>query len=131
DLSLPEYPIASGVDADELTARIDRAVQALAQAQGDLMSLLNSPPRPVTGVEPLRTALLRMSYFGVPGAVPLSATGDGQEQLTALLAQAQSVAKEVGQRLDRIGKLAGADETTAEKRHEYQLARTREIFGPD
>src|SRR4030095_8885175 len=88
DLSLPEYPIASGVDADEVTARIDLSVQAMAQAQGDLMSVWNSQLSPVTGVEPLRTVLLRMSYFGVPGAVPLSATGDGQEQLTALLAQA-------------------------------------------
>jgi hypothetical protein len=131
DLSLPEDPAALGVDADELAARVDHAVQALGQAQTDLLSLLNTQPSAPAAVEPLRTALLRMTYFGIQGAVPLSATGTGDDGLKVLLAQAQSVSKEAAQHLDRIAKLVGANETTAEKKRDYQLARGREVFGPD
>ena len=104
DLSLPEDPVPPGLDVGELALRADRAVNSLTQAQKGLQALLPSgdggPPATPPDPEKLRAALVRMAYFGVQGAVPLSATGDSPDKRAALMAQAQSVAKEVSQRLD-------------------------------
>ena len=114
DLSLPEDPVPPGVDVDELALRADRAVNSLKEAQQRLLALLGSEPGTQPDLEKLRAALIRMAYFGIQGAVPLSATGDTPDKRTALIAQAQSVAKEVSQRLDKVGKLDIADGASAE-----------------
>jgi hypothetical protein len=131
DLSLPEAPLAPGLDADELALRADRAVGALNQAQQGLQALLGSAPATPPELEKLRAALIRMAYFGVQGAVPLSAIGNSPDKRTALLAQAQSVAKEVSRRLEKVGKMALAGGASAEAKRDYHLARMREILGPD
>jgi hypothetical protein len=105
-------------------------VEKLQQAQQSLDALLSATSGP-SDVEQLRSALLRMTFFGVQGAVPLSPTGDGPAIQSTLLAQAQSVAKEVNQRLTRIAKLTGADSTAPEVLRDYHLARAREVFGAD
>jgi hypothetical protein len=130
DLSLPEAPSSTALDVNELATRADRAVEKLQQAQQSLDALLSATSGP-SDVEQLRSALLRMTFFGVQGAVPLSPTGDGPAIQSTLLAQAQSVAKEVNQRLARIAKLAGADSTAPEVLRDYHLARAREVFGAD
>ena len=85
---------------------MDRLVAALRQAQAILQALL---PRDGGGDVPnqdaLRSSLIRMASFGIQGAFPLSATEDIPETQRALLIQAQSVEKEVRQRLDRIEEL--------------------------
>src|SRR5262249_2262613 len=124
-------PSAIGLDIAELAARVDQAVHQLQQAQQLLTGLLSGLPGNPPDLGPLRTALLHMTSFGVQGAVPLSATGNSPAIQATLLAQAQSVAKEVNQRLARIDKLTGADAPTSEARRDYHLARIREVFGPD
>jgi len=131
DLCLPENPSPVEFDVSELATRVDRAMRAMEEAQVPLMSLISSQSGTLVTPEELRTALLRMTYFGIQGAVPLSAAGDEADNLEALLLQAYSVAREVGQRLERIQKLSGANETSAEKRRAYELARCLELFGPD
>ena len=110
-------------------------MNSLMQAQKGLQALLPSanggPPVTPPDLEKLRAALIRMAYFGVQGAVPLSATGDSPDKRAALMAQAQSVAKEVTRRLDNVGKLQIADGASPQERHDYHLARIREILGPD
>ena len=134
DLSLPEDPAPPGLDVDELALRADRAVNSLTQAQQGLLALLpadGGPPGTPPDPEKLRAALIRMAYFGVQGAVPLSATGDSADKRAALMAQAQSVAKEVTQRLDNVGNLQIADGASVQEKHDYHLARMREVLGPD
>ena len=134
DLSLPEDPAPPAVDVGELALRADRAVNSLTQAQKALRALLpadGGPPGTPPDPEKLRAALVRMAYFGVQGAVPLSATGDSADKRAALMAQAQSVAKEVTQRLDNVGKLQIADGASVQEKHDYHLARIREVLGPD
>lgn len=134
DLSLPEAPVAVGIDAGELAQRVDRAVNSLQGARQALQALLppsGSPPGTSFDVEGVRAALVRLVHFGIQGAVPLSAAGDGPEKRTELLVQAQSVAKEVDRRFDRITKLKIPDPPTPEAKRDYQLARIREVFGPD
>ena len=100
DLSLPEAAALSQIDAREFTQRVDRLVAALRQAQAILQALLPQDGRgdaPNPGA--LRSSLVRMASFGIQGAFPLSATEDISETQKALLIQAQSVEKEVRQRL--------------------------------
>jgi hypothetical protein len=97
DLALPEET-AGEIDAAELHDRADATVQALDQALG---------PAPVgdhVNAETLRETLLRLSYFGLPGAVPLSAAGESPEDQSILLEQARAVAREASRRMERVHK---------------------------
>jgi hypothetical protein len=135
DLSLPEAPVAVGIDAVELAQRIDRAVGRLQLAQQALQALLpsgnGSPPGTPTDLDQLRAALTGMARFGIQGTIPLSATGDSPQKRTGLLAQGRSVAKEIDRRLDRIAKLTPPNPSTPEAQLRYQLDKIREVFGPD
>jgi len=134
DLSLPEAPVVAAIDSDELEERADRAVNALQNARQTLQALL-TPGGTIPGTsfnaEGVRGGLVRLVHFGIQGAVPLSAAGDDPGKQAELLAQAQSVAKEVDRRFDRIAKLEISDQPTPETKRDYQLARIREVFGPD
>src|SRR5262249_46019108 len=131
-LALPEPRAAAAIDNDELGQRADSAVKGLQQAQQKLEALLPS----ITAANPadlgdVRVALLRMAHFGIQGAVPLSATGDTPDRRTALQTQAQSVAKEVARRLDKISKSIVGSPASDDTKRDYHLARIREVFGPD
>jgi len=110
DLSLPEET-AGEIDTLELDDRADTAVQALEQA----LSLLSDGGHANT--ETLRAALLRLSYFGLPGSVPLSATGNSPEDQSILLEQAKAVEREANRRVEKIHK------------SEDDLARLHGVFG--
>jgi hypothetical protein len=132
DLSLPEAPALSQVDASEFTLRVDRLVDALRQAQAILQALLPQDGRgDAPNLDALRSSLVRMASFGIQGAFPLSATEDIPETQRALLIQAQSVEKEVRQRLDRIEKLPAAADAASEAQREYDEKRVKEILGAD
>ncbi|RPH77125.1 MAG: hypothetical protein EHM80_13170, partial [Nitrospiraceae bacterium] len=136
DLSMPEAPAPSKIDANEFTQRVDRLVAALQQAQAALHALLpleGSGEAPVQdpSAEALRSSLIRMASFGIQGAFPLSATGDTPETRRALMIQAQSVEKEVRRRLDRIVKLPAAADPSSDARREYDEKRIKEILGAD
>jgi hypothetical protein len=134
DLSLPEAPVAVGIAVGELAQRVDQALNALQGAQQALQAVLppsGSTPGTSFDMEGIRAALVRMVHFGIQGAVPLSPAGDDPQERTKLLTQAQSVAKEVGHRLDRIAKLSIASPPSVEAERDYHLARIREVFGPD
>jgi hypothetical protein len=132
DLSLPEAAALSQIDAREFTQRVDRLVAALRQAQAILQALLPQDGRgdaPNPGA--LRSSLVRMASFGIQGAFPLSATEDISETQKALLIQAQSVEKEVRQRLDRIARLPAAADASSEAQREFDEKRLKEILGAD
>jgi hypothetical protein len=135
DLSLPEAPGSAAVDTAELKTRAERAVNALQQAQQTLQALFPpagaAAPNDASGADALRAALIRMAHFGIQGAVPVSAAGDSAQARISLLVQGQSIAKEIAQRLDRIGRLAVPDPSSAQAETEYHLSRIREVFGPD
>jgi hypothetical protein len=138
DLSLPESSAQLGLDVQELTQRTTQAQQSLTQAQQALQSLLPTEQAEGAGVavnlEALRGALLQMAAFGIQGAVPLSVMSEGYDVRSTLLRQARSVAKEVGQRLQRMAELDRTFDpanATPEVQREHNVAHLKEIFGPD
>ncbi|MEW6734623.1 MAG: TM1812 family CRISPR-associated protein [Acidobacteriota bacterium] len=110
DLSLPEDATLSGINSLELKSRADRAVKVLRESLNRLTA---------TEPEMLREALLATTYFGIPNAIPDSASGNTSQELELLLAQAASIQKEVVQRLEK-----------AEQQSD-DLMRLRAIFGED
>lgn len=138
DLSLPEASQPIGIDAQELTQRTAQAVQLLTQAHTGLRAVLPELQAERNGatvdLEALRAALLRLAFFGIPGAVPASAVGESAEARASVLSQARSAAKEVGRRLARIADLEHAFDatpTTPEARRDHDLARLQEVLGAD
>lgn len=138
DLSLPESPAASGVQNAELTRRVDQAVQSFTQASQTIRQML--PPDAdedagaAVNLDTLRTALMRGTAFGIPGAVPLDAIGAGSDVQSLLLTQARSVATDMQRRLARI---ADADRVfdraraLPEAQRDHDLARLKILFGAD
>lgn len=107
DLNLPDRSQPAAVNVAELNARANNAEQALRRVQADLQPWLEKPAEGAD-LEPLRDALLRAAHFGVAGAVPLSAAGTSAAERDVLLVQANSVAKEVAQRVERLTALKAA-----------------------
>src|SRR5262249_43985355 len=131
DLDQPGRNQAAGIDMTELENRAKRAEQALRKLQSDLQALLTNPAP--TDLEALRDAILRASYFGVPGATPLSAAGAAQADRDALVFQANSIAKELAQRVAQLATLQtnfDANSTSIEVQRDYRLNRFRAVFGP-
>ena len=138
DLSLPEAPQPSGIDAQELARRATQAVQSLTQTHQALQALLPTPQAEREGasvdLEALRAALFRATWFGIPGAVPVSAVGEDADTRAGLLRQARSVAKEVARRIERVAQLDDAfdaTQATAEARRDHEFARFKEVLGSD
>ncbi len=138
DLSLPESPEPSGVDAQELSQRTTQAAQSLARAQQALQALLPTQQAELEGapvnLEAIRAALLRMAFFGIQGAAPVSVVGETAEARADLLLQARSVAKEVSRRLERIADLERAVDiahAAPDARRDHDFARLKEVFGAD
>ncbi len=102
DLNLPERTQPAAVDVGELGTRANNAEQELQRLNNDLQPWLQPTATAATDLEPLRAALVRASHFGVQGAVPLSAAGAAPAARDVLLLQANSVAKEVARRVERL-----------------------------
>jgi hypothetical protein len=154
DLSLPDTELPPEADADTAPAgeptssparalrlgeRAEAAVDAFRRAHAALRAALPpkaDQPLPVEALETVRGLLLQLAGFGIPGAVPLSAAGAEPEARATLHAQAVSVEREVGKRVQRLASLEAAYQkaaTTASpaETRDYHLARLREVFGPD
>jgi hypothetical protein len=139
DLALPGISGGSDLRTAELTQRAERALRALQQALQALQETLFAAEQAeregtVVNLEVLRQALLRLAQFGMQGAIPLTAVGDGPDIRSMLVIQARSVATEVGRRLKRLTASAAAfdtDHATPEAQRDHDLARLQEIFGTD
>jgi hypothetical protein len=53
-------------------------------------------------LDPLRVAMLALTYFGIAGAIPVSASGNTEDDRAALLLQGRSLEKEANSRLAKI-----------------------------
>lgn len=123
ELGLPEANQPAAIDLAELRGRADQAANLLGQLENTLRRGIG--PAGVANLDVLRTALLRASHFGIAGAVPVAATGEGAAEREALTLQAATVLDAIAQRLARAaagGAAAGAPE-------EAQMARLRALFG--
>lgn len=131
DLNLPERTQPAAVDVVELGARANAAEQLLRRISTDLQPWLK-PTVAATDLEPLRDALVRASHFGVPGAIPLAAAGAAAAARDVLLLQANSVVKEVAQRVERLTTLKtgfNATTATADVACAQHVNRLRAAFG--
>ena len=116
DLRLPESGAVVTVADAELTARARAAVTALTAAKTALDQATDS--------ETTRAALLGAAAFGVPGAIPASATGDDPTTLATLRVQVATAAGEVARRLAAAPAATAPVLTAAEA-----TAALRSVFG--
>jgi hypothetical protein len=131
DVAPDDAPEAGTVDPDDLQRRSNRSTQAFRQAHTALKALLPAPTADKT--EALRGALFTFSHFGIPSAIPLSAGGNAEQDLQALVAQAKSVEREVSSRFERIAEIEKSlalPTATTEDKVRLHLARLAEVFGP-
>jgi hypothetical protein len=128
---------------DDARKDLEGGVTAPDTVRADLDNLLDLPahlnlPKLSTvagvlenGLDPLREALVALWYFGIDGAMPQSAAGDGDEARAALVRQAQTVDGEAGRRLAATAKLdAGISKKSAPTIDDH-LAVLAEVFGRD
>jgi hypothetical protein len=130
DLSLPERSMNFSVDVAELEKRASGAEQMLRRTPNDFKAQLATPD--TANLDVLRALILRSASFGVAGAVPLSAAGNSSADRQTLLAQADSIQKELAQRVEQLTALAAgfnAGTATVEDKRDYALARLRLVFG--
>jgi hypothetical protein len=130
DLDLPERSTNFSVDVIELTNRATGAQQSLLQLHGEFEA---QPAKLDTAnLEVLRELMIRAASFGVAGAVPLSAAGDSSTDRQTLIVQADSIQKELAQRVAQLATLVSGfdlNSATAEEKRDHALARLRIIFG--
>jgi hypothetical protein len=139
DLALPDQKIPTeATDDPALGERAVVAVDSLKKALDDLKEALKNEP-----LETVRNFLMRLSDFGLIGAVPLAPIGDTPEIQAALRAQAESIQRAAAERIGRIELLDEdyerlnaanpnpAETNPAETTRDYHLARLREVFGPE
>lgn len=98
DLSLPEEESNQETNLDELTNRAEVAASSLTNLGQELDLLLAGPTADID-LGQTRDVLFRISYFGVAGAIPMSAGGSLMTDRQELLLRAQSVGLEVATRL--------------------------------
>ena len=76
--------------------------------------------------------MVALSYFGVAGAIPLSASGDSESDRKALVFHAQSLEKEAQGRLAKVAEsdaALAAPDTSTEARIGIHRQRLRHVFG--
>ena len=112
----------------ELTARVTKASKALIAAHKALDTLVKKSP--AADAESLRTALLKLSMFGLAGAVPAVASGDDASTRATLSMQATALLKEAKARVTADAALAAtpASSDPAVRRGRL-LERLRAVFG--
>jgi hypothetical protein len=134
DLTLPERSADFSVDMVDLEQRASDADRGLRQTTNQFKRILDSPA--THGLGELREVILRAASFGAAGAVPLSAAREeAPADRQTLLAQADSIHKELAQRVEQLTELADgfhADTSTEEGKRDhrdYALARLHIVFG--
>lgn len=130
DLNPPERSTNFSVNVGELGERAAGAEQSLQQTSDDFKAQLATPD--TANLDVLRELIMRSASFGVAGAVPLSAAGTSPSDRQTLLAQADSIQKELVERVEQLTKLAtsfNAGSKMVEDRRDYALARLRAVFG--
>lgn len=126
DLSLPEAPGTATVDFADLKNRANAGEAALRAADTALQAAIANPV-----AEQVRAALLTASGLGVPGAVPLSATGDTPDARDDLATQAGVARSEVRRRLGQIDGLPVPVQTDPAGQVQYALDTLRTVFGAE
>ena len=122
DLTVPEVTAANAggsVDLVDLPSRVSAAVTGL---QNDLAALTTAAAGLPGATGPVRDALLRCSFYGVAGSIPLSSRGLDP----GLSAQAASVAAVLQDRLSQASAVAVAGAPVADL-----VAIPKTIFGDD
>jgi hypothetical protein len=119
DLQPAEAAAPPGADDTEAQVRVGQARAALDAARAALDAAAATVRGGSPDLAPLRRALVAASLFGVAAAMPTSRRSASQEPRAALLAQAESVAAELGDRSRRAAAATDAAEIA------------REIFGRD
>jgi hypothetical protein len=122
DLSAPELPNTATL-RPEIETRAADALATLRSARDALESALPSSP------EDLRAALHGAARFGVPGAVPNSALGDGEAERSTLRAQGETVLAELKRRAATAEQLP-TPENDADARRDRAVAVLATVFGP-
>ena len=85
------------VDSQHVQTRANRALGSLHRLQEKLKTaVVGATP---TTLAPLRSAMQAMALFGIPGAIPLSASGQTEAELSVLVFQARSIQREATERL--------------------------------
>src|SRR6185295_5008755 len=137
-LNTPEYsanlsPELQQKLKEKLEKNLQNLVSRAAAAAASLKTTrdaFNEQPATAEASDPnrLRELILQAAGFGVMGAVPLSAGGDGPTDREILFVQAESIKKELGKRFAEVEKL-GDPPTTAVARREHALATLHFVFG--
>lgn len=131
DLSLAEVDPGEGIDGDDLQRRADGAASRLRQAVTRLHGARTAATAAAASLDALRAAMLALGDFGVVGAVPVSASGHADSDLSALVFQAESLEKEANGRLTRVAERDRALTTAVgvAARADVNLQRLRDVFG--
>lgn len=122
DMTVPEVDAASGGGAVDLKDLRDRATAAVAALNSDLQALTLAAGGLPANPAPVRAALLRCSFYGVAGSIPVSSTGPDPNLTT----QAASV---IALLQDRLTKASAVVIPTAQRADLTTLLGT--IFGAD
>jgi len=129
DLTMENNSGTDGIDGADLQRRADAAAAALRRMEE---ALRNNVGATTSTVEALRERMLALTQFGIMGAVPLSPSGQTDDDLRTLAVQAQSLAREAAAQLAKVDRIeqALADRTlTDEARLTFQQQRLRAVFG--
>lgn len=122
DLTVPEVTAAGLIDLIDLTDLPTRAGAAVTALQNDLAALSAAAAGLPGAPDPVRTALLRCSFYGVVGSIPLSTTGPDPN----LASQAAAVGAILQNRLSQASAIAIASASVADL-----LTIPKTIFGDD
>ena len=129
DLTLDEIDAIQGIDTAELQQRADAAVARLRAAATTLEGALAAASVPL---DQIRNALLALVRFGIAGTVPLSASGNSDDDRAILVLQAQAGAKEAARRLAKVAeseRALAAPGVTAQVAIDLHRRRLQDVFG--
>lgn len=130
DLNAPDQTTEFSVDIAELSKRAAVATESLRRTALDLSARLTKPE--TAGLEALRSLIMRAASFGIAGAIPLSFTGDSSSDRETLLAQADSIQKELAERVEKLNALDvrfKASARSAEGDRDHALEQLQIVFG--
>jgi hypothetical protein len=128
DLTPPGQSISGTLDVVDLETRVTKAETALDAAHKALDALVKDGAG--ADAQSLRTTLLKFSDFGIPGAIPVSQTGDDETARARLMMQATALVKESRARLDRGAALRASPAAAAlDTRRDQAIERLRAVFG--
>ncbi|MGC2109993.1 MAG: hypothetical protein WA655_10785 [Candidatus Korobacteraceae bacterium] len=122
DMTVPEVDAAPAGGIVDITDLRTRTAAAVASLQNDVQALISAASLLPGNPDPARAALLRCSFYGVTGSIPLSSTGQDPN----LAVQAASVTARLQ---DRLNKASAVVIATAQAPDLSALMGT--IFGAD